>query len=249
VFENRLRVNPFLRKIRGLLKAYHQVQLPSDVLNSKLLKFTSPLVFDVGANVGQFGVDLYAAGFKGQMVSFEPGTEAFNGLQRTASKRMGWSTRNLALGSKSGQVQLNVSSNKGLSSSIRPFHHRHSANFPNVNTVRQQMVVISTIKEQIESNFSKQCPHLLKIDSQGFEFDVLIGCDEYLRQIPLIFLEASLRPLYEGECDFLTIHNYLRNEGFTLTNIFAENRDTFGDILQINALFELDCESEVLPPA
>ncbi len=44
------------------------------------------LVIDVGANMGQFGIDLRSAGYDGQIISFEPITECYDHLQSIADK-------------------------------------------------------------------------------------------------------------------------------------------------------------------
>jgi FkbM family methyltransferase len=42
------------------------------------------LVLDVGANVGQFGLSLRNRGYAGQIMSFEPVSDAFNELKKVA---------------------------------------------------------------------------------------------------------------------------------------------------------------------
>src|SRR5665647_1788535 len=48
------------------------------------------MIFDIGANTGQFGELMYKLGYKGKMVSFEPLTAAYNILISTSKSIDGW---------------------------------------------------------------------------------------------------------------------------------------------------------------
>ena len=57
-------------------------------------------VLDVGANEGQFALELRGIGFKGLIVSFEPLHGAFQRLQQTFSRDSCWKGFQVALGAK-----------------------------------------------------------------------------------------------------------------------------------------------------
>lgn len=58
--------------------------------------------------------------------------------------------------------------------------------------------------------------HLLKIDVQGFELEVLRGATATLPQINHIFVESGIQRLYAGAPRFSDIFNFLADRGFHL---------------------------------
>lgn len=74
------------------------------------------LVLDVGANVGQFGLSLRNRGYAGQIMSFEPVSDAFNELKKVASGDDLWGMSNLALAAARASMEINVSENSQFSS-------------------------------------------------------------------------------------------------------------------------------------
>jgi len=78
----------------------------------------------------------------------------------------------------------------------------------------------------------------LKIDTQGYEWQVLNGACAILPRLKGILCELSLIPLYEGQRLWLDIIYDLQSKGFTLWSIqrgFTDQRD--GRTLQVDATF------------
>ena len=78
----------------------------------------------------------------------------------------------------------------------------------------------------------------LKIDTQGYEWQVLDGARESLSQCQGVLCELSLVPLYEGQCLWMEMIQRLESGGFTLWSIqkgFTDLRD--GRTLQVDAIF------------
>src|SRR5262249_3969903 len=67
------------------------------------------MVLDVGANTGQYGTLLRQLGFRGRIVSFEPLSDAFAALQRTAANDPFWSCHNIGLSDVDATASINVS--------------------------------------------------------------------------------------------------------------------------------------------
>src|SRR5687768_10945849 len=66
------------------------------------------LVLDVGANEGYTGAEFRSHGYTGRIVSFEPLSRTFRGLQRAASGDSLWECRQLALGDCDQLLPMNV---------------------------------------------------------------------------------------------------------------------------------------------
>jgi FkbM family methyltransferase len=196
-------------------------------------------VIDVGANVGQFGIDIRRHGFQGQIISFEPVKETFEVLTETIKKYQPWRAIRLGLGASQSEQIINISGNAGLSSSLLEMGSVHLENFPDSVTVLNQKVTISTLDNQLEALGIDPRRIMLKLDVQGYEAEVLRGAAKSLAKIPLCYLEVSLVPLYKGETTFLPILNLLAEAGHEVIDVFRSLKSNDGKLLQLDILTKL----------
>jgi FkbM family methyltransferase len=193
-------------------------------------------VLDVGANVGQFGIDLRINGYKGQIISFEPVTENFERLKLISRKFGNWETIQTGIGSQERNGTISVSGNSGLSSSFLRISETHLQEFPESYTKRTELAKIQTLDKQISLLKIDPTKTFLKIDTQGFEREVLEGASQALPFIPLCLLESSLEPLYEGESSILQLLNQLSFFGHEVVDIFRGTVSSNGKLLQVDIL-------------
>src|SRR3546814_8621522 len=73
-------------------------------------------------------------------------------------------------------------------------------------------IVVRTLDEVVEPDWRR--PLALKIDTQGFELEVLKGAQQTLADIPAILLEMSLTPLYKGAPRFGVLFDVLEGYGY-----------------------------------
>ena len=235
-----LRSSPIARSTRELLLGLGAISdspFKSIIRNMDMAKVSH--VLDVGANVGQFGIDIRRHGFKGQIVSFEPVGETFTQLTETIKKYQPWKALKFGLGASEAELTINVSGNAGLSSSLLEMGSVHVENFPDSATVSNQKVTISTLDNQLENLGIDPRRIMLKLDVQGYEAQVLRGAAQSLAKIPLCYLEVSLVPLYEGEVAFLSILNRLAEAGHEVIDIFIGLKTKDGQLLQLDILTKL----------
>ena len=82
-------------------------------------------------------------------------------------------------------------------------------------------------------------PVLLKLDVQGYEAKVLLGGVKTLKRVDYVVLEASLRPMYNGEVLFLDLVRLMAGYGFRFLRPVGWLADRKTDeVLQMDALFE-----------
>ncbi|MBN1664234.1 MAG: FkbM family methyltransferase [Deltaproteobacteria bacterium] len=208
-------------------------------LLSGFRNFNIELIIDVGANVGQFALDLRSVGYTGKIVSFEPLTAAYTKLCHIAARDKNWVVHErCAVGHFDGEIQINIAGNS-FSSSILPMaeSHRSAAKGSSyVGSEATPIVKLDTVGMEYLSMAKGQS--FLKIDTQGFEWQVLDGASVILKQVQGIMCELSLVPLYEGQHLWMDVIDRLRTEGFTLWAIqpgFIDPRD--GRALQFDGIF------------
>ena len=208
-----------------------------------LNRFKVDLVLDVGANIGQFASELRSVGFKGNIVSFEPLSDAYKLLSARAERDAKWQVHGRgAVGDYDGEIEINISGNS-VSSSVLPMTEAHSSAAANSAYVASEKVSIAKLDTIASEYLSTASRPFLKIDAQGFESQVLDGAREALAQAQGVLCELSLVPLYEGQRLWLDMIERLESAGFTLWSIqkgFTDPRD--GKTLQVDAIFFRETE-------
>jgi FkbM family methyltransferase len=197
------------------------------------------VVFDVGANSGQYVTELRRAAYKGRIVSFEPLSRPFSILERKASTDPLWDCRQCALGDSDGTVSINVAGNAGQSSSILPMLKSHQDAFPWANYIGTEDVPIRRLDSVSPEFLGPDGVTFLKVDVQGFEKQVLAGGKSTLDNHCVgMQLELSFLPLYEDGMLIREALDRVYSLGFTLTGLlpcFMDARN--GQMLQADGVF------------
>jgi len=194
-------------------------------------------LFDVGANDGKYATIMREIGYGEKIISFEPLKSAFEGLKKTSIKDKNWVINNYALGHENINSFINVAANSG-SSSILNMLPIHLKNAPDSLYIAKEEITIKKMDTIFSSFVTKENNVMLKIDTQGFEKNVLDGASESLNDIKIIQLEMSLVQLYESELLFNDMIKYLNEKGFQLCSIengFSDNI-TY-QLLQVDGIF------------
>jgi FkbM family methyltransferase len=194
------------------------------------------LVLDVGANNGQWASELRAGGYRGRIVSFEPGREAFEQLRLAAADDGQWEARQLAIGDHAGTATLHLTSNS-VSSSLLALSERQVAADKGSAVVGAETVDLLRL-DGVPDLVRPDDRILLKADVEGGELGVLEGAGGLLAQSRLLELELSAVPLREGQPLLGEIVHWCERAGFALTGIEVSFRDrATGDLLSANGFF------------
>ena len=211
---------------------------PSFQLLKALNRFEVDLVFDVGANVGQFASELRSVGYQGDLVSFEPLSTAHRALLEAARSDAKWQVHPRgAIGDHDGEIEINIAGNS-LSSSVLPMMESHSSAAEGSAYVGAEKVPIFRLDSVAPKYLANAHRPFLKIDTQGFEWQVLDGASKTLPLVGGVLCELSLIALYEGQRLWMDMIHRLESEGFMLWSIqrgFTDPRD--GRTLQVDASF------------
>ena len=194
-------------------------------------------LLDVGANTGQYAEIMRESGYRGTIHSFEPTTTAFKILNKKTKGDKDWNAHRLAIGSNTGETEINISENS-FSSSILEMEKLHVKSAPQSRYIGKETVPIETIDNLFPVITKGAKSIYMKVDTQGYESEVLKGAENSLHKIKCIQLEMSLVNLYKNEWLFEETISYLKKKYFEIYTIEPEFYDTSsGQLLQIDAIF------------
>lgn len=203
--------------------------------------FKIDLILDIGANTGQFASELFMLGYKGKIISFEPLPDAHQLLIKNANNQHMWSIYpRTAIGDSEGSIEINVAGNS-VSSSILPMLNAHLEAAKESEYISKTIAEITTLDKVVDELSLDNKSFFIKIDTQGFEWQVMDGAVQALSLAKGVLCELSLTPLYEGQHLWLETIERLGNLGFKLWAIQSgfTNINT-GRTLQIDAIFFKD---------
>ena len=197
------------------------------------------LIFDVGANTGQFALSVFEDDYQGRIISFEPTSNVYKELTRNAEKFYNWKIHErVAVGETCGKVAINIAGNLALSSSVLKMGKLHEESAPDSKYIDIEDVKLVTIDSIFADYFIQSDKCLLKIDVQGYEEQVLNGALNSIKQVDAVKIECSLVSLYEGDKTFEHYFQFFEQNGFGLFDIEpAFSNPVTGRLLQFDALF------------
>lgn len=233
--------------MKGFIKKIAQrfghdiVHLPSDPIAREWLDLIQinqiGMIFDVGANTGQFGKKIRSLGYAGAIVSFEPLSDAYAQLELTAQMYQPWQTVKTGIGDYDGIAEINVSRNS-YSSSLLDMLPLHVESDADAVYIRQETIVVQKIDSIINQYSQPDLNIYVKIDTQGFERQVFEGCRQSFDRIKGFQVELSLQPLYEQETLMPDMIDLLRQAGYKLKLIHGGHRNyETGELLQVEGYF------------
>lgn len=204
------------------------------------------LVIDVGANRGQFGLEIRRAGYGGRIVSIEPLAAPYRQLSRLAARDERWTVIRSAVGPRTASATIHVAANGGASSSFLPMLDLHARSAPEARYVADERVEVATLDDLVQPQLGDPAAVFTKIDVQGYELQVLAGGETTLARSTLVQLEMSLLPLYETAPSYREIFDFMAQHGFRLVGIEPGFASPTGALLQADGLFATDAATRSL---
>jgi len=237
-------MHPLLRRARALLRsttidvtrftaATHPLARRMRLLSDHQID----VVFDVGANTGQYATELRDLGYRGWIVSYEPLAAAHRELAATASRDAHWKAIHAGLGPDPGPATIHVAGNS-QSSSLLPMLDAHLASAPESAVIGTETITLQTLAQALDEHASLGARPFVKIDAQGYEQRILASGGSALARVIGVQLEMSLVPLYDGEALMPTLLADLERLGFVPMSLepgYADPRT--GRLLQVDGVF------------
>jgi FkbM family methyltransferase len=191
------------------------------------------VILDVGANVGQFGASLRAQGYRGKIVSYEPISTVYRTLAANTASDLEWDINNFAVGEINGSATINVSMSSEFSSILASTcaavrYHDAAA------VTRSELIVVKKLDDVFPRPSGNM---LLKIDTQGYERQVLEGARSLLPKLKGVLMELPIVHLYKDTWQFHEAIAFMADAGFVPSQIHPVNFHSTDRV----SLVEVDC--------
>lgn len=191
-------------------------------------------VVDVGANRGQFALISRKTFPLAKIHAFEPLEEPGQTFKKIFGDDPNVNFHACAIGPQETTGTIHVTRDDD-SSSLLPITSMQSGMFPGAaEKETRQVAVLPLAKALGETCLPSNS--LLKIDVQGFELEVLKGCENLLEKFSHLYIECSFIELYERQALAHQVIAWLEQRKFVLTgvhNLYYKN----GAALQGDFLF------------
>lgn len=225
-----------VRSVSWALREFGSANLREDLL--RLVGHDAKVIFDVGANVGQ-SAEWFSMAFPSAVIfSFEPSPFEYARLSTRKLARV--RSFNVAIGATDTTAMFRLNTDGGTSSFLEPNVVGRAllgGRLDEVGKIEVQMRSLDTFAAER----ALHAVDLLKVDAQGFEFEILRGARQLLSSVRVIQIECNFIPQYTHSSTFSDIDLFLRGFGFYLYNIYDLYRDArsgqlvFGDGVFLNA--------------
>ena len=192
----------------------------------------------MGANEGQFAQGVRDHGYRKDIISFEPLSNAHSVLLKKANRDERWYVHErCGVGAGPATLELNIAGNS-VSSSFLKMKEIHSQSAPESEYISSEEVKVIALDSLMSTYPQTDGRIYLKVDTQGFEEQVLEGSQSILSNVHAIELELSLVQLYEGTKDYQFFIKMMKGLNFHLWSLDRGfmNPDS-GRLLQVDAVF------------
>ena len=198
-------------------------------------RYEIDVVFDVGANVGGYARQLREFGYRGRIVSIEPGSRPFATLAAAAAPDPLWEAHRAGAGEHEQPALLNVASNQ-VSSSFLGLTERFTATHAGVAVEGTEEVEIVRL-DRFADRVAPGAHAWVKLDVEGYELPAIRGGGELLSKSAFVEIEMTTRRLYEEEPLFYEVAPALYDLGFELVSVASAVTAPDGRTIRFDGLF------------
>jgi FkbM family methyltransferase len=178
---------------------------------------TAPVVFDVGTNRGQI-LDKMLVELPGAVFhAFEPNVELGKELRAKYAARRNVHVVTKGVGSANGTMRLNIYRYDETCSFLPLTSHFRGLKW--AAPMGQVEVPVVTLDSYCQELKIPEV-HLVKLDTQGFELEVLKGAERSLSEVWAVYSEVQFSPIYEGQAEFWQLDRFMREHDFRLYNFY-----------------------------
>lgn len=126
----------------------------------------------------------------------------------------------MALYSHSNEQTLYITKKKELSSLLKPNYTQiikleYPSEIINWNIVSEEKIKTQSLESFLKKNNIKKIDYI-KLDTQGTEFEIIKGLNNYINKVGIIKIEVEFLELYKSQKLFPEIHKFLEKNNFKL---------------------------------
>lgn len=198
---------------------FHKKKIVDFFKKKKVVHFET--FFDVGAHHGE-SINFYSKNFKIEKIySFEPSQDNFDILKKKINKKQFKNKKifieNFALGEKTKNEILRQT-NETSSSSINEInknskYYKKKRFFLQLDYEKKLNIRQIKLRDYIKENKIVKMD-LMKIDTEGYEYFVMLGADEFLKDFKYIIFEHHYDDMIEKKYKFSQISKLLKENNF-----------------------------------
>ena len=221
-------------KILGFLDKHIHKKRIINFLEDQSIK----TVIDIGAHKGEFIKSVLNISSVINIEGFEPQKNIFEVLKKTFSTNKYIKLNNLAIADKAGKQIMKInklsdtSTLNEIDSDSLYFKFKSFLLYEKNSIISEQEVLTTTIDLFFQNiKFSEKT--LMKIDTEGYEYNVLMGSKNKIKEIKYILIENQFSKMYKN-VNFENCHQFLINHNFKLLKKFKFPTLHYEDRLYIN---------------
>ena len=216
----------------------HQKRI-SNYLQNKSIK----TVIDIGAHKGEFAQNALKIKSVEKVISFEPQKKIYEILNQKFLNNNKVNINNFALSNKVEKKLMKINKmtatstlNQEINNDSLYFKFKSLLLYQK-NSIISEEEINTTTFDIFFNNRSFDQNSLLKIDTEGYEYQVLQGPSAKITEVKYVLIENQYSKMYKN-VNFQDCHNFLLEKNFKLLKKFIFPTLHYEDRLYVNAKFE-----------
>jgi len=219
---------------------YHQKRIEKFIKKNKIKIKT---FIDIGAFEGKYTDLILKIEEKCKVIMIEPQSKYYSLLKEKYKNNNLIKIMKIGISDKETLLKLKINKHE-ITSTFSQFNDANkylnfkailfNSNLKNMTTNSENIEVFPLSLILQKNNLDSI--DLIKIDTEGHEYEVLYGAGDYIKKINYILVEFHIDKIYENY-NPVKIHNFLLDNGFTIQKKFSFPFTTREDRLYKNSKF------------
>lgn len=168
------------------------------------------IIFDVGAYIGEFSLEVNKSFKVATVYAFEPVNASYNKFVNATSSIKKIKVFNIALGNESGTVEIPLYKEASINT-LKAANYDHSP-------ISSEKITVQRLADFVKDNNIVKID-IFKVDVEGFELEVLKGAGDFLSKVDCIIAEVGYKRT-NTKTYFSDLDRFMEENGFYLFNIY-----------------------------